>query len=401
MRKNIITYTAIAFISVLIYSCGHNEEGHNHGEGESSESHENGEEHAEEVHLTEEQFSSMELKVDTIPLKNISSYVQANGELEVPPQNFAEVTAVIGANITNIEVIEGDKVKKGDVLAYLKHPDLIKVQTDYVSNWNKLIYTEKEYQRQEKLYQEKVGSGKELQKIQAEYQTLKALVRGQEIQLKQLNLNLSEIQKSEIYEKVPIVSPINGHVQHVEVKIGQYVQPQTEMFEIVNIEHIHADLMVFESDMHKVKKGQKVIFNVQSLPGQELEAEIHSIGKSFEESPKAIHIHAEIESKKGLLLPGMYISGQIQTTDSKTLALPEAAVVREGDKYFIFTASKESNEGKVEWTLKPLEVIVGEKDNGWMEIKLLEVLKKGTKVSLNGAYYLLAEMKKGENEHEH
>ena len=97
----------------------------------------------------------------------------------------------------------------------------------------------------------------------------------------------------------------------------------------------------------------------------------------------------------------MYISGQIQTTDSKTLALPEAAVVREGDKYFIFTASKESNEGKVEWTLKPLEVIVGEKDNGWMEIKLLEVLKKGTKVSLNGAYYLLAEMKKGENEHEH
>ena len=172
MRKNIITYTAIAFISVLIYSCGHNEEGHNHGEGESSESHENGEEHAEEVHLTEEQFSSMELKVDTIPLKNISSYVQANGELEVPPQNFAEVTAVIGANVTNIEVIEGDKVKKGDVLAYLKHPDLIKVQTDYVSNWNKLIYTEKEYQRQEKLYQEKVGSGKELQKIQAEYQTL-------------------------------------------------------------------------------------------------------------------------------------------------------------------------------------------------------------------------------------
>ena len=149
MRKNIITYTVVAFISILTYSCGHNEEGHNHEEGESSESHERGEEHEGEVHLTEEQISSMELKVDTIPLKNISFYVQANGQLEVPPQNVAEVTAVIGANVTDIEVIEGDKVKKGDVLAYLKHPDLIKVQTDYVSNWNKLIYTEKEYQRQE------------------------------------------------------------------------------------------------------------------------------------------------------------------------------------------------------------------------------------------------------------
>lgn len=401
MRKNIITYTVVAFISIFTYSCGHNEEGHNHEEGESSESHERGEEHEGEIHLSEEQLSSMELKVDTIPLKNISSYVQANGQLEVPPQNVAEVTAVIGANVTDIEVIEGDKVKKGDVLAYLKHPDLIKIQTDYVGNWNKLLYTEKEFQRQEKLYKEKVGSGKEFQKTQAEYQTLKALVRGQEIQLRQLNLKISKIQKSEIYEKAPIVSPINGHIQHVEVKIGQYVQPQTEMFEIVNIEHIHADLMVFESDMHKVKKGQKVIFNVQSLPGQELEAEIHSIGKSFEENPKAIHIHAEIESKKGLLLPGMYISGQIQTTDSKTLALPETALVREGDKHFLFIAKKEMENGKVEWSFKPLEVIIGEKDNGWVEIKLLELLQKDTKVALSGAYYLLAEMKKGEAEHSH
>lgn len=394
MNKNIIVYTVIIFLSMLTYSCGHNEEGHNHDHEESSE---HNDDHEGEIHLSNEQLSSMSLKVDTIPLKNISSYVQANGQLEVPPQNMAEVTAVIGANVTNIEVIEGDKVNKGDVLAYMKHPDLIRIQTDYVSNWNSLQYTEKEFLRQKKLYKEKVGSGRELDKIQAEYRTLKAVVHGQEVQLQQLNLNLGRIQKSEIYKRVPIVSPINGHVQHVEVKIGQYVQPQTEMFEIVNIDHIHADLMVFESDMHKVKKGQKVIFSVQALPGQELEAEIHSIGKSFEEGPKAVHIHAEIESNKGSLIPGMYINGQIQVTDSKSLALPEGAIVREGDKHFLFIAKKEG--GK--WSFRPREVVIGEVDNGWVELKFIESPEETILVAHSSAYYLMAEMKKGEAEHSH
>ena len=60
-----------------------------------------------------------------------------------------------------------------------------------------------------------------------------------------------------------MVSPIEGYIRTVEVKTGQYVKPETEMFEIVNIEHIHADLMVFEKDMHKVKVGQRVKFNVE------------------------------------------------------------------------------------------------------------------------------------------
>ena len=105
----------------------------------------------------------------------------------------------------------------------------------------------------------------------------------------------------------------------VEVKTGQYVQPQTEMFEIVNIDHIHADLMVFEKDMHKVKRRQKIRFTIESLADQELEAKIYSVGKAFEQDPKAIHIHAEIENKKGLLIPGMYIRGRIMINDVKVM----------------------------------------------------------------------------------
>ncbi len=372
---------------------------HNHDHGEEGEEGEEG--HEEEVHFSEKQFQSMGMITDTLPLRNVGSYVEASGRLEVPPQNEAAVTAIIGANVSSIEVIEGDKVSKGQVLAYISHPDLIKLQTAYINSWNQLQYMEQDYQRQKKLYEEKVGSGKEFQKTKANFHSMMGAVKGHEAQLKLIGLNVDKIQRGEIYELVPVLSPLQGHIRLVEVKTGQFVQPQTEMFEIVNIDHIHADFMVFEKDMYKVKEGQKVKFFVESMKRKELEATIYSVGKSFEENPKAIHIHADIENKEGLLIPGTYVRGRIMVENDQSFALPEAGLVREGDKHFIFTAKKEMDDGVTEWAFKPVEVIAGTNDNGWVEVKLLNPLQAGTNVAWNNAYYLLAEMKKGEAEHSH
>ena len=61
-------------------------------------------------------------------LSEISAHMwRQTGNLEVPPQNEATVTAIVGSNVTLIKVIEGDKVSKGQVLAYLSHPNLIKI----------------------------------------------------------------------------------------------------------------------------------------------------------------------------------------------------------------------------------------------------------------------------------
>ena len=119
-------------------------------------------------------------------------------------------------------------------------------------------YLEKEHARQKKLYEENVGSGKTYQQTLADYQTTKGEAKGYEAQLKQLSLNVEKIRQGEIYEQVPVVSPISGYIEKVEVQLGQFVDPQTVMFRVVNTDHIHADLMVFEKDVYKVKKGQKI-----------------------------------------------------------------------------------------------------------------------------------------------
>ena len=163
-------------------------------------------------------------------------------------------------------MIEGDKVNKGQVVAYLSHPNIIKLQTDYLNAYSNSNFLKKNYERQQKLYDAGVGSGANFQKAEAEYDASKAMVNGLAAQLKILNINATSVRNGTIAQRISLRSPIEGFVQKVEVKTGQYVEPQTELFEIVNTHHVHADLMVFEKDVYKVKKGQKVTFTVQSMP---------------------------------------------------------------------------------------------------------------------------------------
>ncbi|SCY18812.1 membrane fusion protein, cobalt-zinc-cadmium efflux system [Nonlabens sp. Hel1_33_55] len=351
----------------------------------------------EEVMLTAQQYEALVMKIDTLSQRNMSGYVEANGQLEVPPQNEASITAISGANVVSIEVIEGDKVMKNQVVAYLSHPSIIQIQSDYLNAYSNSRFLKQEFERQKRLYEAGVASGMNYQKATADYQASTAMVNGLEAQLRQYNINVSGVRNGTIYQRVPLRSPIEGFVQKVEVKTGQYVEPQTDLFEIVDTHHVHADLMVFEKDVDKVKKGQQVRFSVQSRPGMELIAEIYSVGQTFEQEPKAIHVHAEIENKEGDLIPGMYIQGRIQEENVETTAMPESAIAVDGDKSYVFSAQREGDD----WSFVPMEVTTGEKDGDWIAIQFLKTPEANTQFAYNNAYYLMAEMQKGEAEHSH
>lgn len=388
---------------LLLTACQkkHNNEPATEIEEADEHMHDTEEAHEGSVRFTAEQFAALAMKTGSLPSRNLSATVEANGELEVPPQNEATVTAIMGANVSSIQVIEGDDVRKGQVLAYLSHPSLIQLQQEYQEAYHQLQYLEQEYQRQKRLYEEQVGAGKTFQQTEADYQSAGSKVKSLSLQLQQLGLEPAQISKGEFYQRMPVVSPINGTITEVEVKTGQYVQPDKDLFEIVNIEHIHADLMVFEKDIYRVEKGQQVRFSVATLPGEDLLARIYSVGKKFEQDPKALHVHAEIENKTGRLIPGMYIRGQILTDSSATSALPEAAIIQDGERYLAFLATRSSVDPEESWMFTPVEVIPGVIQQGWVSVQLVAPVPENATFALNNAYYLLAEMKKGEAEHSH
>ena len=355
-------------------------------------------------------------------MRNLTTVVKSNGQLEVPPANSADITAVIGGNVKEIKVFHGDKVRKGQLLAVLEHPDYIKLQEDFAEVANRLEFLEQEFERQKELFENNVGAGQDFQQAKAEYNTAKAKYEGLKSRLQLLNLSPDKIMQGNISNTININSPINGFVNEVNIKVGTYVDATNKLFAISDNSAIHADFMVYEKDVYLVKEGQKVHFTVSNRPSEELTATIFAIGKEFEANSRAVHVHAKINEKVSGLIPGMYINGHLHTDENYTRALPNDAIVAEGTKSFIFILDKQALEKHVgeenheghehgdeddddaaenKTAFRMVEVIPGLKDEGYTEIRLINPLPENTQVVMNAAYYLLADMKKEETEHEH
>lgn len=383
--------------------------------------HEEHEEHAAEgvVILNEAQREALNLKLDTFLMRNLTTVIKTNGQLDVPPAGRAEVTAFIGGNVKEINVFHGDKVQKGQILAVLEHPDYIALQEDFAEVANRLDFLEQEYNRQKKLFENNVGAGKDFQQVKADYNTAKAKYEGLKSRLTLLRLSPEKVKAGTISNSIDIVSPINGFLNEVKIKVGTYVGAQDKLFEITDNSKIHADFMVYEKDIHLLKESQKIHFTVANRLGEEFLSTIFAIGKEFESNTRAVHIHASLDKKVSGLIPGMYITGHIHTNDHYTMALPNDAVVTEGTKSYIFVVDNkaliemheeeeaageehhEAHEDEHPMAFRMVEVIPGQKDENYTEIKLIDSLPNNTKVVMNAAYYLLSDMNKGETEHQH
>ncbi len=409
--KRSMLYIAIAFITGL-YSCN-SKQSHSKEEEHHHEEHEEG-----VVFLNDEQSDALGLKLGSFHMRNLTTVVKTNGSLEVPPGSRAEVTAFIGGNVKSIRVFHGDKVNKGDVLATLEHPDYIKLQEDFAEAANQLDFLEQEYNRQKELYENNVGSGKDFQKVKSEYNIAKSRYAGLYSRLQLVNLSAEKVKEGIITNSIPLLAPISGYVNDINIKVGSFVSDRDKLFEIVNNNDIHADFLVYENDASLLKVGQKIDFSVSNKSGEELSATIFAIGKQFEGEARAIHVHAKIDSSYGNLIPGMYVSGRIHTDTIYTRALPNDAIVTDGTKSYVFVLDNSLHEEHEEEghdhmdeegdhhdeskiALKKTEVITGKKDEGYTEIKFLDSVSSDKKIALNAAYYLMADLGKEQTEHHH
>ena len=411
--RRIFLFTAITMMGFIMLSCG--------GGNPSGKETEEHEEHGSEgvVMLNAQQRKALDLKLGSIQMRNLTTVVKVNGELAIAPESKADITTLIGGNVKAIKVFHGDKVRKGQVLATLEHPDYISIQESYAQVANNLEYLEQEYKRQKELYENNAGSGKSYQKAKADYFSAKAKYQGLRSRLQLLNLSPDKVKEGKISNVINLISPINGYVKEVNVKLGTFVGPQDKLFEIADNSAIHADFMVYEKDVHLLKMGQTIHFTVANRPEEEFTATIFAIGKEFEANTRAVHVHSQINEKTEGLVPGMYISGHLHTDKKMTSTLPDDAIVKEGTKSFIFVLldkeelEKMMHEGEEheteeehaydsdQWAFKMVEVITGAKDDGYTEVHLVDSLAEDAQIVLNKAYYLLADMKKEETEHEH
>ncbi|MEC7772144.1 MAG: efflux RND transporter periplasmic adaptor subunit [Bacteroidota bacterium] len=409
-----IAITSIIFMGFLTMGCndkpnselGHNEESTaaENMKGEGGAHSEGGENHEEEegvVVLTNDQIETIGLETKILEKRNLGNNIKVTGRLELFPQDKANISPFMGGNVRSIKVIEGDKVRKGEVLAYLEHPDIISMQQEYQEKNDELVFLKQDFERKKTLFDKGVSSGKEFQMAQSKFRSTSSSVNGLKAKLRLLGINTSKVEEGEIYSAIPITTPISGYVDEVMVSLGDYVAPQSKMFAVSDNSKIHLDLKVYEKDIPKVKVGQKIIFTVASKPDELLTAEVHSVGKTFEEDPKALHVHADIDNKNGDLLPGMYVEGRIAEGEKSGYAVTEEAIVKEAEQSYIFILEEDGETEGNRTKFKRIPVSTGINDLGFVEINIPTEMAKNIKVVTVGAYTLSSEMVKGELEHGH
>lgn len=406
MKISIATYSII--LAVIMASCNDTpkaELGHNESETTTGPRGEENDVEGEEarknkegiVEITRQQAATIGLEMKPLEERSLGNNVKVTGRLELFPQDKANISPFIGGNVSSVKVIEGDEVRKGEVLAYLEHPDIISMQQEFQEKNNELIFLEQDFQRKKTLYEKGVSSGKDFQMAQSKFRSTTSSVNALRAKLSLLGFNVSTIAEGKIYSAVPVITPISGFVDEILISLGDYVAPQSKMFAVSDNSKIHLDLKVYEKDIPKVKEGQKIFFSVASRPDELLTAEVHSIGKTFEEDPKALHVHADIDNPDGELLPGMYVEGRIVQGEKNTPAVPEKAIIMEGEQSFIFILDEGAQEGEMKFRMVP--VSTGISDLGFVEVNLPVKIEKNVKVVTKGAYTLSSEMVKGELEH--
>jgi len=388
MKKKIyIVLIALVTITGFV-SCSSNNA---NTETEEHEHNEEGEEGVVVLNKSQQKF--LNLKIGAFDMRNLTTVVKINGQLEVAPKDRAGVTAIVGGNVKDIKVFQGDKVKKGQVLAVLEHSDYITIQEEFATISNNLEYLKQEYERQKELFDNNVGAGKDYQKAKSEYNNAKVKYESLKSRLLLLHLSPEQVKKGKISNTINIISPISGFVNSVNIMVGIYVDTKTKMFELADNSKIHADFKVYEKDVYLLKIGQKIHFTVSNKEQKEYTAEIFAIGKQFENDTRSVHIHANILEDKIELIPGMYITGHLHTDKNYVKTLPNDAIVTQGVKSYIFIVEEENNENT---KFKMTEIIKGRSDDGYTQVNFPEELPEDVRVVLNKAYYLFSDMDKDE-----
>lgn len=348
------------------------------------------------LELTAQQMQNVGIEIGPIPQKNLDAVIKASGQLAVPPQNKADVSLLSGGVISHINVLEGQQVRKGQVLAIVNNQELIKIEQDYLASKNNFTYVAAEYDRQNQLQTAGAGTGKSYQSATATYKAEQARLQAYESQLRQLGVSPQKISSGNIVSSFPVLSPISGTVGKITSNTGAYVQPGTSIMEVVDNSKIHCDLIVFEKDLMAVKMGQKVDFQLTNQQNMVITGKINGINKSFENESKGVVVHAEIDNPQHQnLIPGMYVTALISTGTKQTLALPVNAVVRQAGKQYIFIVTGQKG---TSFTFKKVEVATGITELGYVAIRPMSDLPTDIKAVTKGAFYLESKLSGGGDE---
>ncbi len=283
---------------------------------------------------------------------NISTYAY----LQYDEKQINYVTFYSSGWIKKLLVKASDSfVKKGQLLAQIFSPTIANAEEEYLLSI----------------------SSKESNFIESSIKKLKAFHVSDD-QISQLEKNKS------LNNLINIYSPINGVIQPLMIREGQYITPETKLFSIIDLSSVWLIADIFENQANNLKVGNHAYAKFDAYPNKIWDGVVEFIYPELDSQSRTIKARVRFNNENLLLKPNMYGNVTIETANkSNVIKIPSSAVIRDdidGDRVIISL-------GNGLFEVKP--VVIGNEEKS--KIIILSGLKLGDSVVTSGEFLLDSE----------
>jgi len=401
-RGLFITIFLLLGLAILVAGCGKNEApeaGKKEVTADKKESGHNENEKKEEhgvVTLPQEVQKSSGIEVKPVAMEVATVPFSATAAIEMNKDRAAKISPRVTGKAVKIIASQGDRVKAGQVLAYIDSVELDQIWSDYRKAQGKVELARRSLQREETLFQKKISPEKDVLKARQELGEAEADIFLARERFRLAGVDVTQFAATQgngsRHPLIPIASPVSGVVIEKAVTQGEVVNPEKILFMVTDLSTLWVVIDVYEKDMSRLKVGSSVKVSVTAFPGKTFKGKISYISDVVDEKTRTEKARVTIDNAGGLLKPGMFATVIVEATSGGTerlIAVPEEAVQIEGSLRYVFVQ------------IAPDKFKRRDVETGRALGKNLEItsgLKEGEMVAVKGGFTLKSELKKGELE---
>jgi len=286
-------------------------------------------------------------------------YIQVQGTVD-GDQNIAVSPQMAGV-VTAVYVTEGSVVKKGQLMAEL---DALVLKQSLEEVNTQLILATSMFEKQSALWEKKIGS--EVQYLQAK--------AGKESLEQRANTIKEQLKMAKI------LSPINGTVESVPLRVGQMASPglPTSTIRVINMNVAKITADVAETYATRIKDGNTALVSFPDL-GKDIETKLNFTSRFIDPTNRTFKVECKISSKDAELRANMIAYIKIKDyTNEKAFCIPVNYIQSNQDGKFIYIAKQNGND----WSAEKRTVKTGMDYDGIIEV--LGGLTAGEKIITAG-----------------
>jgi membrane fusion protein (multidrug efflux system) len=266
--------------------------------------------------------------------QQVPEYLTLTGDLSANEQSELAADATGKVIATNVE--RGQTVKKGDVIATLDTRSASLQQQAMLAQANfsksQVDLAQVECQRGQRLYDSGAISKADYDRTMSTCSTTRYSLEAAEA-----NRNLAQ----KTLGDANIRAPFAGTIGERYVNVGQYVQPQTRIASVYQVDPLRLSLTVPEADVALIQPAMSVAFQVNTFPDQTFTGTVKYISPNVRVSSRDLVVEAIVPNADGKLRPGMFATVRLVLRQRTLPAVPQAALKRDDVTQRVFVVGKD------------------------------------------------------------